>query len=216
MIPGPDEIIVCPNCNEFEKYMTLMSGNTIGIRQWTDMKQIAPMLPLPPEFVKCNQCSECYWLSEAKRVGTSGFLGFASSDARPEWKYARYVREPDEIDYYMAIEKRLAKNKDDEKKLRILAWWRRNDPYREEEEKSISDESGRWRENLETLKSMVNEESDQDQLMKAEIHRELGEFEVAIQILDEIHSPDLEKFVDKIRNLCEENDTRVREFELEG
>jgi hypothetical protein len=68
MIPGPDQIIACPNCKEHEKYRTLISGNTFGAKVWTDGKQIAPMLPRPPAVVKCHYCGECYWLADAKKI----------------------------------------------------------------------------------------------------------------------------------------------------
>ena len=39
MLPGPYQIIACPQCKGLAKYMTLMSGNTIGARVWTDGKR---------------------------------------------------------------------------------------------------------------------------------------------------------------------------------
>ena len=32
MIPGPDQIIACPQCKGLAKYMRLESGNTFGAR----------------------------------------------------------------------------------------------------------------------------------------------------------------------------------------
>ena len=70
MMPGADQIIACPKCAGLAKYMTLASGNTFGLRMWTDCKRIAPMLPQPPDVVKCRNCAEFYWLSEAEEIGT--------------------------------------------------------------------------------------------------------------------------------------------------
>ena len=36
MMPGPDQIIACPNCKGLARYMTLASGNTLDARVWTD------------------------------------------------------------------------------------------------------------------------------------------------------------------------------------
>jgi hypothetical protein len=44
MLPGPDQIVACPNCQGLEKYGTLVSGNTFAARVWTDGRQVAPML----------------------------------------------------------------------------------------------------------------------------------------------------------------------------
>jgi hypothetical protein len=70
MILGPDQIIACPHCKGLAKYSTLLSGNNMGTRVWTDGKQIAPMLPRPTAVVKCHQCTECYWLVMAEKLGT--------------------------------------------------------------------------------------------------------------------------------------------------
>jgi hypothetical protein len=35
MLPGPDQIVACPNGQGLEKYRTLVSGNTFGARVWT-------------------------------------------------------------------------------------------------------------------------------------------------------------------------------------
>jgi hypothetical protein len=71
MIPGPDKIIACPACGAHASYGTLESGNTIGMRLWSDGWQIAPMLPRPPAVVQCRQCEQVFWLRSAAEVGES-------------------------------------------------------------------------------------------------------------------------------------------------
>src|SRR5438094_520151 len=68
MIPGPPRTVACPHCEALAWYMTLVSGNTLGARTWTDGKQVAPMLPHLPAVVKCRRCGRCYWLVDAKEV----------------------------------------------------------------------------------------------------------------------------------------------------
>ena len=51
-----------------------------------------------------------------------------------------------------------------------------------------------------------------DFLMKANVFRELGEFESAKQVLSHIVSPDLAKVVHQIQLLCDNRDTYVREL----
>lgn len=45
MLPGNPRIVTCPFCGAQKRLMTLMSGNTIGAKYWSDNKQEAPMLP---------------------------------------------------------------------------------------------------------------------------------------------------------------------------
>ena len=57
MIPGLPEYIKCPSCGAYQLRGTLMSGNTVGARYYSDGKSIAPMLPEFPVFVRCHECT---------------------------------------------------------------------------------------------------------------------------------------------------------------
>src|SRR4051794_2450587 len=112
MILGPDQIVACPHCHGLAKYTTLGAGNTFGALVWTDGKQFAPMLPRPPAVVKCGHCSRCYWLADAEKVGTLGpSWGGEDGPADPSWDDAAEVEEPNEEEYYSAIEGEIAKDR---------------------------------------------------------------------------------------------------------
>ena len=93
MKPGGDQIVACPECGELASYMTLMSGNTIGERIWTDGKRFAPMMELPPSVAKCEQCGKCYWLSDAQKVGMVESWGPKRGSENLAWTGAPKVRE---------------------------------------------------------------------------------------------------------------------------
>lgn len=215
MIPGPDQIIACPNCKGLAQYMTLVSGNTFGARTWTDGKQIAPMLPRPPVVVKCHHCGEFYWLAEAEEIGTTNPREGEGGEVNPAWADAQEVVEPTEEEYYQAIEKGFATNSGQERSLRVLAWWRRNDAFRDTAQAQVLEDanaSGACRENLEALGKLLTGEEDNDRLMKVEVLRELGEFESAMQVLSRVTSPNLDGIVHQFQSLCEDRDTCVREL----
>ena len=219
MIPGPDQVITCPYCNGLATFITLLSGNTFGSRLWTDGKRIAPMLPEPPDVVKCRHCSQCYWLHSAKRIGTIDRWRTNIQPENPDWINAQDVQEPDEHDYYQAIDQGLARNSQQEKKLRILAWWRRNDPWRkaaQNQDRQSGNQPGPWRQNLEALAALLSEDSDNSLIMKAEVFRQLGKFEAAQQLLDRVVSPGLSRLVQQFRSLCGAGDTCVREIQQAG
>lgn len=216
MLPGPDQIVACPHCEGLARHMTLMSGNTIGATTWTDGKQIAPMLPRPPAVVKCHKCNECYWLSDADVVGSLRPFG-SDESADPEWKAAPYVEEPSEEEFYQAIEKNLAQNADQEQTLRIFAWWRRNDAFRDHLGSSSENEaplSEAGRKNLEALVPLLGTGDDNDKLMQAEVLRELGDFKGALQALGEVASGEYQGVVQQIRSLCESGSTRVTQLQF--
>ncbi len=123
MLPGPDQIIACPNCQGLAKHGTLRSGYIFGARTWTDGKRDLPMLPQPSSVVKCLHCNEFYWRKNAEKIGLLPVVE-EHDDVDPDWKQAVDVSEPSEDEYYQAIERGLATTTEEEKNLRILAWWK--------------------------------------------------------------------------------------------
>ena len=216
MLPGPDQIIACPKCKGLAKYMTLMSGNTFGLRVWTDGKQVAPMLPRPPAVVKCRHCQECYWLSEAEEVGLVDQWSEKGKQVNPTWAAADEVQEPTEEEYYRALASGLATTPEQERNLRVFAWWRSNDASRGEPGapvRRVTRGSAKRRETLEVLARLLDEGDESDCLMKAEVLRELGKFEAAKQILSGVGSSEVAAVVRQLHSLCDAEDTRVRELQ---
>lgn len=219
MLPGPDKIVACPSCGTFAKYGTLRSGNTFGARVWTDGKQVAPMFPRPPAVVKCHHCAECYWLIDAKEVGVVEPWGDEDMQVNPAWAIAQVVQEPTEEEYYQALQKGLATDSQQERALRVLAWWRRNDAFRDAPQtgvKNIATASGKCRKNLEALVNLFDEADENDRLMKAEMLRELAEFESAKLVLSRVTSAEYASVVHQFRLLCDTGNTTVKELQFNG
>jgi hypothetical protein len=192
-----------------------MSGNTFGARVWTDGKQVAPMLPRPPAVVKCRHCQECYWLSEAEEVGVVDQWSEGGKQVDPAWATAAEVLEPTEGEYHRALASGLATTPEQERNLRVLAWWRSNDAFRGDPAVHVrraTRGSAKRRENLEVLARLLDEGDESDCLMKAEVLRELGKFEAAKQILSRVGSSEVAAVVRQLRSLCDAEDTYVREL----
>ncbi|MFN8007057.1 MAG: hypothetical protein U0V70_08580 [Terriglobia bacterium] len=217
MIPGGFQVIACPHCHGIAKYMTLVSGNTLGATNWTDGYQDAPMLPRPPAVVRCRHCARFYWLAEAKELGMLGGWGSSGKLPNPAWQSAEEVARPTEDEYYLALESRLGRNKAQEKQLRILTWWRRNDAFRHRypaKEEKVPSEFVSSRQNLEALAKLLDEKNDSERIMKAEIFRELGKFHECIALLDKVSSKGYEKVAAQLRLLSDNKDPWVRELRL--
>lgn len=211
MTPGPDQIVACPHCGGLAKYKTLLSGNNFGARIWTDGKQVAPMLPEPPSVVKCRSCATFFWLADAKDVGTIPSDGSVD----PAWLVAEEVQEPTEEEFYQAIDNGLAADSVQEKELRILAWQRRNDAFRHP--KQIGGAltiTPMFNGNLQALARLLDNGNEDDRLLKAELLRELGEFEPTKQILSSVSSDRFATIVRQLRLLCDAGDVGVRELQL--
>ena len=211
MILGPNQIVACPHCGALAHYRTLVSGNTFGAVAWTDGRQYAQMMVEPPAVVKCHACAKCYWLTDATEIGVVA-RDFRAKEPVPEaWSKAPEVKEPSADEYLDAIEAGLAKDRAQEKSLRLLAWWRGNDPYREwrfAAEATPASPDG-FRQNLRRFADLLSDDTDNDRVMKAEVLRELGQFKAAQAALGEVASRDFDWFVERIRTLCKAGNAKV-------
>jgi HEAT repeat protein len=165
--------------------------------------------PRTPSIVACPRCQECYWLAEAEEIGTVERWCAEETQAIPAWSAASKVAEPTEEEYYLAIEKNLAKDREQQRTMRVLAWWRHNDAFRHSSAGASVGSDG-WRENLEELARLLNGADETDRLLRAEVHRELGEFVLAKEHLSRVTSPEHRDTVRQLRDLCNRRDTRVR------
>ncbi len=214
MIPGPDRVIACPRCEALHRVRTLISGNTLGARRWTDGKIVAPMLPRPPAITRCQACAHFFWLSEARRVGE---FPLSAGEPVPEaWRAAPYVRELAEKEFLEALEAGVAKDREGELNLRTFAWWAANDLVRDwrddydPEPRPLAERSPWAAENLERLVAMLDEGDPVERVMKAEALRELGRFEEALRLLTSDFPENYAAFVAYLRDLAARRDALVR------
>lgn len=188
MIPGPPLLLECPKCGEEKVMMSLVSGNTFGALQWSDMYQYAPMLPRLSSVQKCNECGNYYLLSKAKRryaeededVEYSGHTGRLTYN---EMKEALILLNDDSL------------TKDEELGIRIEFLHRYNDAFREfegyyvegnDEDKPMSrdkEDQKLHKSNLAALIDLLDATNDNDILLKAELYRESGDFKKCIKLL---------------------------------
>ena len=70
-----------------------------------------------------------------------------------------------------------------------------------------------WRKNLEALTALLGERNNQGRMFKAEVLRELGEFEAATKLLSEVKAPGLAGAVRRLKALCDRRDVWVRRLE---
>ena len=215
MIPGPDKVIEYPQCGTLARVFTLVSGNTFGARNWSDGKSEAPMLPRRPKVSRCLNCSHYYWVSNAKIVGEVETIGGPDLGVDPTWLKAPMVEEPSFTEYLEAIELGLAKTTEEEEFLRVMAWWRDNDRYRENPEEHSLGPSGRSPEsdaNLRRLLSVFRDDTWQGDIMKSEIYRQSGDFDQAISLLENLPTEAPEEVVSRLQGLAMESNPKVVEL----
>ena len=163
-------------------------------------------------MVKCHACAKCYWLTDATEIGVVA-RDFRAKEPVPEaWSKAPEVKEPSADEYLDAIEAGLAKDRAQEKSLRLLAWWRANDASRDwtpDAERARAASPDGFRRNLRRLAELLTDDTDDERVMKAEVLRELGQFKAAEAALGEVVSKDLDWVVERIRTLCRARNAKV-------
>ncbi len=129
-----------------------------------------------PSLGKCPHCRTGFWIVDAKLLAK---IQLVDRDAR--WDKAEPILEPSEADCLSAAG---APNLSRERELyaRQRAWWLANDPVRGRTNEVVLWRAER-RANLERLSSMFDTNSSLEVIYKAEIARELGQFDACRQLL---------------------------------
>jgi len=205
MTPGPIIVFSCPSCGERQKKNSLNSGNTFGAALYSDGKCIAPMLPAFPFFVKCPKCK--VFFTATNIVGehdpydsyvdsSKNELMFDNVEIK-DIPFAEFLT----IDEYKqaiseglkySCEEDKTEEKDDIHTMRILMWRAYNDFVRDGKEQCISNnEDHAYEDNCrEILHALQNESEDSFRMMRAEIHRNLGDFDMSLEELEKIEEPE--------------------------
>jgi hypothetical protein len=222
MLQGPDQIIACPSCGGLERFFTLDGWIRYHVYLWTDGFRVSEEPPDNPHVVKCRHCSHVYWLKDAEVIGE--ISNRRAESFPPEWQSAKPVVEASETDYYAALASGFARNPEEERGARVLAWWKSNEPLRGEAVAQVYAawaRVGPWnpdprarQANMELLLNLLDLSDAGDRLIKAELLRELGRFDEALAALREVDSDHFSWVVDQIRPLCEQEDTLVKPIDF--
>lgn len=199
MRPGPDSIYECPNCSCLISRGSLASGNTIGVKHYSDGKRIAPMLPEFPSITKCVQCDTILWLLKLKPLGTYEY----GDEDNESWKLAPKAAFLSIADYFRVLEKGLTESEGEELFVRHLIWWAYNDRTRNEQTIfTDAQDEARWRENILRLLEMLDPAVLEFKLKIADINRNLGNFEECQRIIKEIDHENVNWVKDYFLKAC--------------
>ena len=191
----------CPHCKAHVVQEETVSGNTIGAIYWTDGKREAKMLPDHPWLAKCPVCSGLFWVDESVEVDT----GFDAAKGKQQ------VLAPSGMEMLEFLSGP-ALTQDKELYLRVRAWRSANDAWRRNPN-AKSAFSKDQEQNLKALSDMLDEKEPNQRILKAEIARELGNFDECLGLLSYHFDERYGHAVGFIRKLAEENVRGVRAFE---
>ncbi len=200
MMIGFSRVLTCPFCGTKKDVMSLMSGNTFGARLWSDKKEWAPMCPEVSWVQKCPQCGKYYFPSRQEYVRSDSTM---SSDLGGlSLQEAKEALEQLTKDGFESMK--------EEAMVRLLFFQTYNDKYLRYEDKSqeiLSEdralfvECGLW---------LVDHYAE-DEVLKAEFYREIGEMDKARSILEAAEMKDdfHKELAEKIKERIEKGESQV-------
>ncbi len=203
------DYLACPNCGETQKMRTMKSCNTCGASHWSDAVMNFPMILSYPDVLRCPKCKSFFWFTDRIKIGE---IDFDKSINESKYKNAQYIDKLTVEEYYLAIKSKFCNSVEVEKTLRVAAWRRWNDTLRGCGDKTVFAELlriERWEDNLKELYYMLDENDENECLIKGEICRNLGRFQEAKEIFMKINNPELQDIVSQLIGYCDK-----MEFEM--
>ena len=198
MLPGPSYVYKCQSCNGLFVRRSISSGNTSRAKFRSDGQMSAPMLPTTPLLAACPHCKSSIFWPTAKEVDSyetydmTGFFdgGLISPEnlALRAEKKAKKLKYQDVARYEQASPEQIVEfiqesrfDSSFELPLRLLFWQRCNDERLEVGRVVLKFDE---RENLQKLLLLIDQNTDSHRLLRAEILRQLEQFDDARFMLD--------------------------------
>jgi len=206
MLPGPTVVRRCPSCGGRFLHPTIASGNTFGARLWSDGYFDAPMLPTDPPFVFVSCCSRVIALCDSETLDVL-------RDQSPFEPVAglEYWESPG-VPQLLAALAELREPRDRRVTLLQQLWFRANDARRSRKPGPVRDLAAPVAAALEELLDLYDLSDSDQRLGHAELCRELGRFDEALETLAEPLDGDCEPFAAQVRAWSGERDPRLKVF----
>jgi hypothetical protein len=207
MLPGTTIVKKCKECEGYIEKKTISSGNTCAATFWTDGKIDAPMLPSQPLLAICPFCGVKLWIDEQEEVGSIDPWSNDTNDYNSKPYTVPLLKD------YIEVLESYPLNREKEKYLRRRVWWASNDIRRETNKHPFTSDETK---NLHSLLVLLDESSDEERLMKAEILRELGDFKKSIDMLSAPFPVEMFRTVNNIKYLANQKCDIVRVVNFQG
>jgi hypothetical protein len=176
------EVRQCADCGCQFKTWAFASRNMFGVKFYTDGFVDGSMYDEGSALRVCPECSKWLWQEDLPALESKrDFLAWND----PRLSALPGVETVRGRAYEDALRQAIWTNDAQEKYVRIRAWWSFNDAYRGQ----VDDQSSlptEQEENLLSLLKLLRANHWDDRITKAEIFRELGQFDECLEELDQL------------------------------
>jgi len=202
-------VMHCPDCNCKFVFRSLSSYSTFDAICYTDGSVHGSPSSSGGLVLSCPKCAHCHWATELAEEQTYSVTEYDKIEAL-EPLPAVFEIEHDQ--YPRLLREKFWHNAEQEKYIRTHAWWEFNMPYRDYCMDSSTIASfelpEEQAENLRNLLPLLDSDEN-GTIMKAEVLRELGEFDACIELLDHPFGKGHLPAVSAIRKLASRNNPLV-------
>jgi DNA-directed RNA polymerase subunit RPC12/RpoP len=207
MLPGKARILTCPHCGSKKEVMSLLSGNTLDARYWSDLKIEAPMMPQVSFIQKCAECGKYFLMSRLEEKYGENFSSELGNLSYEETKEALQELLYDSCSL-------------NEQFGLIMEYIHSfNDKYLRKEKIDIPETEQKL------FNRYVNQiihfegawgDSPNSQLLKAELFRESGQFDKSLSIIEDCPTDDdfLNRIAERMKCECLKKNTFVFEIQI--
>ena len=198
MLSAIAKILICPFCKGEKAVSEILFGHSLGGTLWSDMKTIYPAMPEISLVQRCPHCGKYYFPYKVESKE-----GNEDSDDQGNLTYEQ-IKEA--VNQYAQV----VLEQEDEIVLRLLFVNIYNDTFQREgvahEAQPTADDKMLFRKQVLRLLQIWDYAED---LQRAELYREIGEFEQAVKILDAqpLDQPFMHYMVSQMRQLAESGQT---------
>lgn len=211
-------VLSCPHCWAFAAVVRTPPSEELAFRAYMDGALNLPWSYNTPIIARCATCDRSYWCDDGIAIHAKSSSDLTDAEYATAIESANWLEDPGEHEVYSAIRDGLAKSSEQEICLRLLAWHRRNDAYRYPEQNETTQTPpmlNDCRVNLVTLFNILDNDDPLHFLLKCEVLRECGEFDIARTLLTSLTHPELVRHVAIMQELCIARDVRVRQYPWE-
>ncbi|OYT15485.1 MAG: hypothetical protein B7C24_12755 [Bacteroidetes bacterium 4572_77] len=167
------------------------------------------MLPTFPDLVKCEKCGSFLWLNRmAAWSERNGNLPQKEGSIKATPAQFLSIHE-----YFEALSSSACDSKEDIFDVRMAIWQAYNDRHREGKDmfRNSYDES-LWLESAKALFDFLESGDINHQVMKAELYRNLGEFEKCMSIINELDEESYGWIKQAFKQECKKKNKLVFQF----
>lgn len=192
----------CAHCGHAIEIRPLVDGSHTNSKMWSDGYVQSLMMPEQAILAKCDHCTKVVWLTDLAPL------------EKPEAELITGYQHLSAEDYLDLLALPLPEETERTVLLRTMAWQKSNHPRRGS--KSPSAHSEAEQKNMLALDVMLNDEWENELVMKIEIARELGDFEKASSLMADVDfSIQIKHLTDQLKQLVEEKDANVAVFQTQ-